>query len=246
MNVHRTAWRQSCIVLILLTLPLSIGCGNLGAKRDPNSSFSFIKPLGGTASGDATGKPQPNRSERSLCIETAQTVAQQGHAVEAIKLFEHAEALEPTAPPLDAELAPLYADVGNHDAAIERYQRCLQSSPDDAAMSNNYAWTLMEARRFEQAIAEATRGLQHDADNVRLRSTLAMIYYRQGDHGAALQHFAQAQGTPAAHHNLAILEIDAGKLDSARDHLQIAMQSSPPNSPSEALLSALQTQTENF
>jgi len=100
----------------------------------------------------------------------------------------------------------------------------------------------MEAGRFEQAIIEANRGLQIDPNNVRLRSTLAMVHYRQGDREGALRHFEQALGSTAAHHNLAILDIDTGNLDSAKMHLQIARQSTEPNTKTELLASAFESQ----
>ncbi|WP_236615690.1 tetratricopeptide repeat protein [Rhodopirellula europaea] len=180
-------------------------------------------------------------SERLLCLETAKTVARQGHTAEAIKLYERAEQLDPTAAPVDAKLAPLYADVGNSDAAIERYKRCLLRSPNDIELANNFAWTLMEAGRFDQAISEIDQALQAEPDNVRLRSTLAVIHYRQGDHPGALRHFEKAYGSDAAHHNLAILDIDNGNFESAKTHLQIAKQSNKLDTKTQSLASVFES-----
>lgn len=227
-------------VMLLPALSLSIGCGSIKKNRESD----FLKPLASPTASQSKSARGPMPSERSLCIETARTVAGQGHAAEAIQLYERAEHLDRSAPPLDIELAPLYANVGKKDAAIERYQRCVSQSPNDTDLCNNYAWTLMEAGRFDQAIAEANRGLQNAPQHVRLRSTLAMVHYRKGDRASALQHFEQAHGTTAAHHNLAILDIDAGNLDSAKTHLQIAKQSAQPNSKTDLLISAIQSQTE--
>ena len=60
-------------------------------------------------------------SDHTLCVETAKTVAAEGHADEAIKLYLRAEKIDPKAASVDAQLAPLYAGVGNYPAAIERY-----------------------------------------------------------------------------------------------------------------------------
>ena len=226
------------VIVFSLTLPLSSGCGGFKQNRESE----FLKPLASSLLNENETRREPLPSERSLCIETAKTVAAKGHAAEAIKLYERAEQLAPTAAPLDVEIAPLYADVGNQDAAIQRYQRCVQRKPNDVDLSNNFSWTLMEAERFDQAITEANRGLQSDPNNVRLRSTLAMVHYFKGDRAAALKHFEQAHGYTAAHHNLAILDIDAGNLNAAKTHLQIAKQSSQPNSKTELLVSALESQ----
>lgn len=232
----KSHWVHS-VIAFSLTLPLSSGCGGIPKNHESN----FLKPLASSPSIESKRKHEPMPSERSLCMETAKTVAGQGHAAEAIKLYERAEQLDPSAAMLDAELAPLYADVGKQDAAIERYQRCIVSTPKDIELSNNFAWTLMEAARFDQAIAEANRGLKIAPDNIRLRSTLAMIYYRQGNRAAALKQFEQAHGRAAAHHNLAILDIDTGNLDDAKTHLQMANQSGQPDAKTELIIAAFQT-----
>lgn len=236
-----SAGTKTCgLTFLALALAVSaLGCNGIKKNRESD----FLKPLASSSPQEVKARRQPMPSERTLCIETGKTVAEQGHAVEAIKLYERAEVLDPNAAPLDAALAPLYAHVGNQDAAIERYQRLVQTFPDDVDMANNFAWTLMEAGRLDQAIAEANRGLQGEPDHVRLRSTLGMIHYRQGDRAAALEQFQQAHGASAAHHNLAILDIDAGNLDSARSHLQVAKQSAEPNSKIESLVSALESQS---
>jgi len=233
---HRTAPRVATLMLFSVIL-ISPGCGSIGKDKQAD----FLKPFA-TKSSNTRGRTAPMPSEHTLCVETANAVASQGHAKEAIKLYERAESLDPSASSIDAKLAPLYASVGNHPAAIERYQRCVSQSPDDIELSNNFAWTLMEAGRYDQALAEATRGLQIDGDHARLQSTLAMIHYRQGDHAKAFQGFEKAHGSIAAHHNLSLLEIDSGNLDSAKGHLRIAKQSTEPNSQAEVLLTALETQ----
>jgi len=232
-DINKSRWFHAA--LTLSTFALSVGCGSINQNRESD----FLKPLASSSTAQAEREPMP--SERSLCLETAKTVAKQGHTTEAIKLYERAEQLDLAATPLDAELAPLYAEVGKKDAAIERYRRGVERSPSDSELSNNFAWTLMEAGRFDQAIAEANRGLQTDANHVRLRSTLAMIHYRQGDRAGALRHFEQAFGSTAAHHNLAILDIDAGDLDSAKTHLQLAKQSNESNTETDLLTAALES-----
>lgn len=224
-------------LLPVLLVPLLLGCGSIGRDKQPD----FLKPFAPSAPQHAKAFSQPLPSDYTLCVETAKTVAAQGHAIEAIKLYERAESLNPSAPALDSNLAPLYASTGNLSAAIERYQSCVNQFPKDVELCNNYAWTLMEAGRFPNAVAEATRGLQLDENNSRLLGTLAMIHYRQGDHLRALQGFEKAHGPVAAHHNLSLLEIDSGNLDAAKAHLQFANQANEEHSQSKVLLTALET-----
>ncbi|KLU06086.1 TPR Domain containing protein [Rhodopirellula islandica] len=239
MSMGIIQWRPLRVLLWSL-LPLAVGCNSI----EKDHGADFLKPFASVESMDAQAKRQPIPDERSLCIETAKTVATKGHAEEAIKLFERAEELDPNASTLDRNLAPLYAEVGNHAAAIERYKLILQATPDDADLINNYAWTLMEAGRFDQAIEEAMKGLQKSPENKRLRSTLAMTYYRQGDHGNAFQQWEMAVGKTAALHNLALLDIEAGEIDSARKNLQRAKQDPNLDDQTNALVAALETSTQ--
>jgi tetratricopeptide (TPR) repeat protein len=218
---------------------VSVGCGSIGKNKQQD----FLKPLASSAAQSPKAYSQEMPSDYTLCVETAKTVAANGHAVEAIKLYERAESLNPTAPLLDSNLAPLYASLGNHSDAITRYQRSVSQDPNNIELCNNFAWTLMEAERFPEAITEATRGLKIDGESQRLHSTLAMIHYRQGDHIKALQGFEKAYGTVAAHHNLSLLDIEAGNIDSAKEHLRIANQSPEVNSQANILLTALETHT---
>ena len=80
-------------------------------------------------------------------------------------------------------------------------------------------------------------------DHARLQATLAMIHYRQGNHDKAFQSFETAQGSTAAHHNLSLLDIDAGNIESAREHLRAANRSGEHNSQSQILLTAFEAQT---
>lgn len=239
MTTRLRTGNRSTVLPSLFLLLFTLGCGSIGKDKQ----VDFLKPFASTAPHKAPIYSQTMPSEYTLCVETAKTVAQQGHAVEAIKLYERAETLSPELAALNAELAPLYASVKNYDDSITRYQRCVKDSPTNIELSNNFAWTLMEARRYEEALTEATRGLQCEGDTTRLQATLAMIHYHRGDHTKAYQQFEKAHGPTAAHHNLSLLEIDSGNLESAMVHLRIANQTPLPNAETEVLLTALESQT---
>ena len=239
MNIQMPHCKRIGFLLLVSTVLLNTGCRQL----EQHQQTDFLKPFA-TASSPLSGRNRGTMpSDHTLCVETAKTVAAEGHADEAIKLYLRAEKIDPKAASVDAQLAPLYASVGNYPAAIERYQRCVKKSPSDIDLCNNFAWTLMEAGHHELAITEATRGLNQAGNHARLQATLAMIHYRQGNHDKAFQSFETAQGSTAAHHNLSLLDIDAGNLESAREHLRAANQSGEHNSQSQILLTAFETQT---
>lgn len=234
-------FKRSRLASIVCLLSMSIGCTAMKQNRESD----LVRPLAGTSVTDRILNRGKMPSEHSLCMETAKTVAAQGHVDEAIKLYERAQELDPKTPRLDRNLAPLYAQTGDYKNAIACYQRMIQSSPSDPELSNNFAWTLMEAGRFEQAIEEANRGLKIDTDNHRLRMTMAMSCYRAGDHNEAFGHFERVCGPAGAHHNLAILDIDSGNPDSARIHLRMADQLEHRITQTEAVSVALSNHLDN-
>lgn len=204
-----------------------------------DQSSDFLKPLTSAAPAPDRSRGDSALDERTLCIQTARAVADRGHADEAIALYQRAEQIDPDAAPLDQELAPLFASTNNHDAAIERYRRLVTRSPSDAGLANNFAWTLMQAGRLDEAAVQAERGLEENDDDTRLRCTLAMILYQRGDRDQSLHHFDKAVGTGAAHHNVAVLDIDAGDMESAKRHLELATQADPSSDQSRTLLRSL-------
>lgn len=219
-------------------LLLSVLFGGCHSMRSGNSDL-LSKPLSALRSGSERSRFSGLPSERTMCVETARTVARNGHADEAILLFEKAERLSPSQPALDEDLAPLYAVQGKFDLAIERYRRLIEDRPEDPDLRNNLAWTLMEATRYDDALAEAYRGLRLMPDNQRLSSTIAVILYHRGDPAGALQQFREVLDESAAYHNMALLEFEAGNLEAARRHLAHATSLAEPSESTLALASAI-------
>lgn len=221
---------QTRILRLLLGCILFTGCQAMGDKgrRD------LISPLSSVTADQRPPRLLSHRyNERKLCIETAETVAANGHAREAIQLYEKAEGLEPNAEPLDLQLAPLYAQIGDSRQAIDRYRRAIKSGNATAEVYNNLAWTLIESGQPNEAIEAVQQGLSAAPDNDRLRATHAVALYKLGDRLKSLEAFRELYGPAAAHHNLAVLDVDSGQLDSAAEHARLA--TGFPDCPTEAI-----------
>ncbi|MGI9474791.1 MAG: tetratricopeptide repeat protein [Rubripirellula sp.] len=207
------------ISVLLSICVFVLGCHGLGSKKPENP----IAPLGNGIRSLSSSAPLSNRfSERELCLETAKTVAEKGYAEEAIKLYEKAEKLDSNAEPVNLPLAPLYAQVGDYSKAIERYQRAIDSGEATSEVRNNLAWTLMETHRYSEAVAVIETGLAEESENPRLTTTLAVTRYRMGDRQKSLEKFQEALGASAAHYNLALLDLEAGNIESAVKHADLA------------------------
>ena len=222
-----------------------LGLAIVGCRSVSRSNTDLVQSLGQHSSHPL--EPLANSdtvSKRELRIRTADSMAKHGHRREAIALLLSAEAADPNGKPLDRKLAPLLAQEKDFDESLERYRRALQESPDDLELHNNYAWTLMESGQLRQAMRAAEQGLKVDLDDSRLASTLAAIHYRSGDRQAAFDLFRKHCGESGAHHNLALLDIDAGNIPSAIQHASQSIQSSERAHASVELYDALLAYTQ--
>lgn len=203
------------------------GCGLL--KRGGSREDELFKPL--TAQSSLIPQKLPQQYE--MCVQTAETVAAKGHATEAIKLYEKAEQLKPKRPPFDLQLAPLYAQVGDTSTAVARYRAAMQRGHDSAEVYNNLAWTLFEAGMLSEARQTTEQGSQAHPDDERLAATHAVLLYHADRRDEAFTAFETLYGAAAAHHNLAILDLESDDLESALAQLTLATSS--PNCPIQAI-----------
>ena len=226
--------RYAFVLIVFLAL-MNAGCSRFGNK----GTTQFLKPLGGESSGLLAGG---TLDERILCLETAKAVAEKGHAPEAILLYEKAERLDPNGETLDLTLAPLYGQTGQTDKAVTRYQRVVTSGVADSKVYNDLAWTLIDAHRYVKADEVIGEGLTLHPEDERLLAARACVYYELGKPEASLKQFAEIYGLAAAHHNLAILELNHGKTDQAFAQLSAATKISDCPEETIQLYEALSTE----
>ena len=188
---------------IAVAVFLVAGCNRLPRRQAAIDVAPPLVEIGAEFSG-------PPPSDRELCMETARTVANKGHAQEAILLYEQAEKLASTEPPLDLQLAPLYAEIGDTDSAVARYRSAIARGNVDPSVANNLAWVLMDDNRFGDAEVAIQNGLANESGNKRLLTTQAILLYRTGNRDLAFSQFNSLYGQAESLHNMAILDIDRG------------------------------------
>ncbi|QDT59219.1 Tetratricopeptide repeat protein [Stieleria bergensis] len=213
--------------LVLALCLVVSGCGLL--NRGGHREDELFKPL----TTNSRLLPQRLPEQYEMCVQTAETVAAKGHANEAIKLYEKAEQLKPKRPPFDLQLAPLYAQISDTPASIARYRSAMQRGHDSADVYNNLAWTLLEAGRLADAQQTIQLGSQAHPGDQRLAATNAVLLYHAQQPGEAFDAFETLYGTAAAHHNLAILDLESDDVEGALE--QLALATSSPNCPVQAI-----------
>ncbi|MEO1526349.1 MAG: tetratricopeptide repeat protein [Planctomycetota bacterium] len=228
---------------LLLIGTLLAGCmGAAGCRtvRDDRPT-GFLKPLDSGLNSAPGASLGSDLSEREICLETAKLVASNGHAIEAMKLYEKAESLAPNEDRLDLELAPLYVHVGKTDAAITRYRSAIANGKANGDVFNNLAWTFLEVGRHAEAMKTVQEGLAVEPGSDRLQATQAVLLYHRGDREGSLKKFSALYGESAGHHNLALLDLESDKLASAFEHASLAASLSDCSEQSIKLRDTLQT-----
>lgn len=208
---------------LLLLTALCVGVISTQGCRTfkQHTTEALVKPLGQLPGGSTENQ---SFDELEVCLETARSVAEQGHHSEAIKLYERAETLGEKGQSLDAELAGLYAKQGLSQKAVARYRKIVSDGKGSAEIFNNLAWTFYDAGQLQEADRVFLEGLQIFQSDERLKSGSALLAYRLGEREVAIERFASLYGTAVAHHNVALLDLEYGETNDAMQLLSLAVQ----------------------
>ena len=202
--------------LILVTLSVSLlGCNSLSRNEAP----PLVSPL----TGSQTLPVGASLDDEILCIETAKAVAEKGHIQEAIKLYARAEEISKEGKQYDLELARLLSQRGDYSESISRFQSHCSRQAAEADVYNDYAWACIGAERYPLAAKVAAEGQERHPDHERLAATTACLQFHLGKPNEALASFTELYGDAAAYQNLAVLALERGDADSAKQYLVKAM-----------------------
>lgn len=233
---------------LVLTLAISalVGCSAFNsrqwfarqpAKRDVgNGSMALL--------GSALPAMKPG-DEYELSVIAGRELAAKGFWAEAEEQFRQAEAKAPKKAKLDAELAPVLAALGKTPESIERYRRLIAAAPDNFELRNNYAWTLMESGKLSEAEQEYRSILTIEPDHTRAHVNLGIVLAKQARYQEAFTQLNGKLSDAAAHHNIAIIAIEADHEGVARAALESAVAAEDALPESRQLLAALVKPTCN-
>jgi Tfp pilus assembly protein PilF len=110
---------------------------------------------------------------------------------ETMKRYQLAILLDSTRYEAFLNLAAEYVHKDDLETALGYYQKAYQLKPDDSNVMNDYAITLLGAKKFEQALGLYERILQKDPTNVNALVNLAMIYARKGETEKSLDTYSR-------------------------------------------------------
>lgn len=236
---YRLMNRQSAGIL-LLTLA---GC-SLAPLRLPDLAHT-PSPAASTMAATSLSdekliRTEPtNKQAAAACIETARKLQSQGHAREAIVLFERARELAPKDRTIARFLAVLYDQEGHDGRAVAEYNKAIEATPRDPDLLNDWGYyhyrrkDLKEAERiFHEAVSIA-------ANHERACVNLGLVLGEQARYDEAFEAFARVLGPAAAHSNVGVILAGHGSIERARSEFRLALAIQPDLKQSQSFLAYL-------
>ena len=138
--------------------------------------------------------------------------------------------LDPGSGPANYEYGRLLQGQGRHAAAAAHFRRALPSRPDDFRLHYQLGRALHQAGQVEAALAGYQRALALERRPEALVAVGA-LYLLQGRAQGARSHFLEAleldPENAEAHVNLAVIDVEEGRLDAAVERLRQVLARGP-------------------
>jgi uncharacterized protein (TIGR03790 family) len=139
-------------------------------------------------------KAAPTLPRRAITLRLrGSTLLARGDRSGGREALEQATQLAPGLVGSQMQLALLYEQIGQYDAAMERYRRILEVQPSQTVALNNLAYSLATRRHMPaEALPLAKRAVAAAPDEPALLDTLGWIQHLAGDDASASKTMAQA------------------------------------------------------
>jgi Flp pilus assembly protein TadD len=121
-------------------------------------------------------------------------------------------------------IADIHSDF---ELAEKRYVRAIEYRPDDASFYNNYGYSLMMARHYEEAENILRKGYSLAPNSKRLRNNLAFSLAWMGRYSQALETFSVTLDDPEAYNNIGYIALLSHDYNRAIDLFEKAIELSP-------------------
>jgi putative PEP-CTERM system TPR-repeat lipoprotein len=216
-------------------------------QNNPEGAKSTLRPL--------MDKPLDSMDDPMLLTLIGSASAQSGDLENAIKYFNRASVLVPKDAKVRQQIADLYIAAGdtvNGEAGFKQALALESDNENDPALDKTLRaliLSLINQQKYDEAIEKA-KLLQEREPNSTAGYVLAgTALIAKGDVTGARAAFNKAlevkPGAADAASNLAMLDLQEGRIDSARDHLKSVLELDPGHLRTLLLLAELELQTGN-
>lgn len=116
-----------------------------------------------------------------------------GRLDSAEKYLRRSVALEPDNADAWSRLGAIHSRLGRPAAAESAYRQAIAQAPDDAALANNFAYSLARFnRRLDLATTLIDRALAAEPENESFLDTKGWVLFRLGEYNGALQYIQRS------------------------------------------------------
>jgi Tfp pilus assembly protein PilF len=136
----------------------------------------------------------------------------------------------PTNLPARLLLAQVNLDEGKVPAAIEQYNKVVDTDPKNVIALNNVAYILADGKQPDEALRFAQLAKQLAPENATVDDTLGWTYYQKGMYKLAVSYLESAtarEGTAKRKYHLAMAYLKAGDPQRGRQTLEAATRMDP-------------------
>lgn len=188
-----------------------------------------------------TEKNSLSHKERAnICLQTGLNLAAHQKDDHAIAQMAKARELNPQLKGVAHPLAVLYDRQGRFGLAEQEYQSALQEGKASADLLNDFGYFRYSQGRFAEARTLLTQARKLNPEHSQATTNLAMVLAAEGDFETAYELFSHAVGPAAAHQNIGLLMLKAGRDDEAVVHLESAADRDPSLQTAQTVLAEFQ------
>lgn len=223
----------------VLTLGLSVTLVTLVSGCAASSSASLFgrpKSAGRPAGTRQTGLSHTDQA--TVCLKTGLNLAAHEKDQHAIVQLKKARQLDPDLKGIAHPLAVLYDRQGNFGLAEFEYQRAMSEGRPYADLLNDFGYFRYSQGRSEEARRLLNQARRLDPQHSQATINLAMVSAAEGKYQDAFELFRRTVGTAAAHQNVGMLMLRAGREDEALAHLDRATDLDPSLETAHTVLAA--------
>lgn len=176
--------------------------------------------------------------------EYGEALVEEGHAAEAVPVFEEALRLRPDYVDAHMSLGIALVQLGRAQEALEHFQQALRIEPDFAGAHYNLGIALVQLGHVREAMEQWGQTLQLEPNFADAHYNLGIALAQTGDIKEAISHIERAleikPDDADAHYNLAIALAQVGHTTEAIEHLQQALRINPKFTQAQNALARLQ------
>lgn len=168
-----------------------------------------------------------NSDQANVCLQTGLNLAAHEKDDHAIAQLVKARELNPKLKGVAHPLAVLYDRQGRFGQAEQEYQRAFQEGKPTADLLNDFGYFRYSQGRFAEARTLLTQARKLSPQHPQAATNLAMVLAAEGEFVQAFELFSTVAGPAAAHQNVGLLMLQAGREDEGLAHLEAASRQDP-------------------